>query len=414
MGSTSQRGCRRRLGTIRTWAPRGDEAGGWAIRPRLSGTAGGCGRTGGRCWGLRRLGEAGGRAESRAPESRLLWPPPPPPSPRLPGDRLASPGVARPPAPPLPVAPLPPPFPAPSRTRRCAASRCRALTGAAEGEAAEPQPTGGSRLPGPSAQAQSAVTAGWGRRTAVATRRRAGRRRRGRRGAARRRRAAPPPQFRRPCPRFSDWQRAGGLSFASLSGVAAPAVAARSGTRSPQPDPEAGCRWWALTSASLTATSRWRGAAASRPSPTSTATGARRKCRPHPGLGWGPGQVQRRPPGDRGPPRSPPPAAGALEPLEPRDVPGTKGGPRWPARPGLGWSGASQGTALRVSPLPPAPWATAFPEKWPLALHAQKMKGGYSNPRRICCYFFISPSVSRGDEVLSLRIWDRLTGFRRG
>lgn len=283
MGSTSQRGCRRRLGTIRTWAPRGDEAGGWAIRPRLSGTAGGCGRTGGRCWGLRRRGETGGRAESRAPESHLLWPPPPlPPSPRLPGDRLASPGVARPPAPPLPVAPLPPPFPAPSRTRRCAASRCRTLTGAAEGEAAEPQPTGGSRLPGPSAQAQSAVTAGWGRRTAVATRRRAGRRRRGRRGAARRRRAAPPPQFRRPCPRFSDWQRAGGLSFASLSGVAAPAVAARSGTRSPQPDPEAGCRWWALTSASLTATSRWRGAAASRPSPTSTATGARRKCRPPP------------------------------------------------------------------------------------------------------------------------------------
>lgn len=47
-------------------------------------------------------------------------------------------------APPRPAAPRPPPFPALSRTCHCAASRCRALTGAA----AEPQPTGGSRPPG--------------------------------------------------------------------------------------------------------------------------------------------------------------------------------------------------------------------------------------------------------------------------
>lgn len=99
--------------------------------------------------------------------------------------RPPPPGVARPLPRPVPPRPaprlrgLPSLFPALSRTCHSAASRCRALTGAAEGEAAQPQPTGGSRLPGPSAQAQTAVTAGWGRRTAVETRRRAGRRRRG-------------------------------------------------------------------------------------------------------------------------------------------------------------------------------------------------------------------------------------------
>lgn len=102
-------------------------------------------------------------------------------APALPGDSFASPHVARPPPRPalLRGSAASSLFPVLSRTCHSAASRCRALTGAAEGEAAEPQPTGGSRLPGPSAQAQTAVTAGWGRRTAVETRRRAGRRRRG-------------------------------------------------------------------------------------------------------------------------------------------------------------------------------------------------------------------------------------------
>ncbi|XP_037063182.1 uncharacterized protein LOC119088250 [Peromyscus leucopus] len=183
MGATSQSGSRE---APRRWphmGPSGRRGRQVSDQAAALGAAGGCGRAG------ERAGEASGAEESDAEprraavlsERRSSGRSRPP----LPGDRLASPPVARPE--PLPSAD----GSGRGRGRRAPADRRLAPPGAERAGAERSN----CRLWAANRSGDEAAGRGGG-------------------GAVRRRRAAPPPQFRR---------------------VAVPAAAARSGTRSPQP-----------------------------------------------------------------------------------------------------------------------------------------------------------------------------------